>query len=360
MRTALFSQPEKSIWNELSIWNRSFNKILKADSINITNGKAPYKFRFILQKDKTSPLAIIYPSIAEGIYSNNSVTLSKIFYDAGYSVLIQGSHFQWEFINSMPDNYYPGLPKRDAGALRDVTTKISNFLSTKYGYNFSEKVFIGTSFGALTSLFLASMEFENNTLGNTKYISICPPVDLIYAMKQVDKISEEWNKLPEDFKKNTALTAAKVLKLYKEKNNIDFPINNLPFNDDEGKLITGFIMHQKLSDLIFTLENKQKNIYNQINNMNYQDYAKKYLLEGKTCDDIAYESSLHSISNYLRSGYNYKIYHSLNDYLTNTNQLKKLKQYTGRNSVLFDNGAHLGFLYRQEFIEDLKETITLK
>ena len=362
MRTALFSLPgvDDSIWNELSVWNRSFAKRIKTDEVNITDGKPNYRFKYILQKGN-SPLAIVYPSIGEGIDSSHSVLLGKIFYDAGYSVLIQGSNFHWEFIKSMPDNYYPGLPAQDAAALRDVTKKIVNHISKKHETDFSQTVFIGTSFGAITSLFLAAQEFENNTLGNTKYISICPPVDLIYAMKQVDKNSEDWNKSTEDFKQKVALTAAKVVKLYQSKKYIKEEINNLPFSEEEGKLITGFIMHQKLSDLIYTIENSQKNSYEKINNMGYQDYALNYLLANKkTCDDVAYESSLHSISNYLRMGYNYKIYHSLNDYLTNTNQLKRLKQYTGRNSVIFDNGAHLGFLYRQEFIEDLKETIALK
>ena len=49
-----------------------------------------------------------------------------------------------------------------------------------------------------------------------------------------------------------------------------------------------------------------------------------------------------------------------NDYLTNPNQLKRLKGYSKDKIVLFDNGAHLGFVYRKEFLDDLKTTISLK
>jgi ABC-type transporter lipoprotein component MlaA len=370
MRTALFqvSGVDKSIWNELSIWNRSFSKQIKTSSVNITEGKEDYNFRYILQKKcKKSPVAIIYPSIGEGINSGHSVLLAKLFYDAGYSVIIQGSHFQWEFVKSMPDKYYPGLPDTDAQNLRLVTSKILEKLSQKYGYEFDDKVIIGTSFGALAALFVGEKEYENSTLGNLKIISICPPVDLIYAMKQVDKNSQEWNKSPEDLKQKVALTAAKIVNLYNFKSeNIDFEINNLPFSEEEGKLITGFIMHQKLSDLIFTIENasksKKSDIYYVLNNMGYQDYAQKYLLSDnlQTCDDLTYEASLYSIENYLTHSHNYKIYHSLNDYLTNPFQLKQLKKSAGDNIVFLDNGAHLGFMYRKEFIEDLKNTISLK
>ena len=370
MRTALFALPgvDESVWNELSVWNRSFSKRIRTSSVNVVEGSDDYKYRYILQKDKKAPLAVIYPSIGEGIMSSHSVLLAKLFYDEGYSVVIQGSHFQWEFVKSMEKGYKPGLPARDAESLRLITSKIIDSLHEKYGCEFDEKVFIGTSFGALASLFLGDKEYKNNTLGKTRYIAICPPVELIYAMLQVDKNTQEWNKSPEDLKQRVAMTAAKVVKLYESRDSLGSTgeINSLPFSDEEAKLITGFIMHQKLSDLVFTMENGSKSaksdIYHVLNNMNYQDYAEKYLLseDDESVENIAYEASLYSVANFLENSDNYKIYHSLTDYLTNNKQLKKLKQYSQDKLVLIDNGSHLGFLYRQEFIDDLKETISLK
>ena len=130
MRTALFDFPElnKSIWNELSIWNRSFSKKIKTDTIAIFPDRDEYKFRYLLQKDKNAPLAIFYPSVGESVDSHHSTVFAKLFYDAGYSVLLQGSHFQWEFAKSMPEGYCPGIPARDADNLKLVTGKIINKL----------------------------------------------------------------------------------------------------------------------------------------------------------------------------------------------------------------------------------------
>lgn len=366
MRTALLNNPEvsKSIWNELSVWNRSFSNRIKTSKINVFEGNEDYSFRYILQKNTSiSPVAIIFPSIGEGINSEHSVILAKMFYDAGYSVIIQGSHFQWEFVKSMPKDYRPGLPAEDAKKIRLVTSKIIEKLTTKYNYTFEDKVFIGTSFGALETLFVGAEEYKNNTFGNSKYISICPPVELLYAMKQVDKNSEEWNNSPNEFKQKVASAAAKVIKFYTLKDSSDIQINNLPFSEYEAKLITGFLMHQKLSDLIFTMENSTKSkpnpdIYHRINNMGYEDYTKTYVLPaGYKIEDLAYDTSLYSIAYFLENSENYKIYHSVNDYLTNASQMKKLKQYSKDKLTLFDNGAHLGFLYRSEFLENLKQTI---
>ena len=365
MRTALFddNSVDKSMWNELSIWNRSFAKRIKTGSISIDDTREPYKYRYILQKDKTAPLVIMYPSIGEGSNAHHSVIFAKMFYDAGYSVIIQGSHFHWEFVKSMPDGYCPGIPSQDADYVKLVTSKIMESVCAKYGCNFREKVVVGTSFGAMATLFVAEKESKNNTLGINKFIAISPPIELVYALEQLDKNSEEFDKNSPEVKHKTAITAAKILQLSQLKENSDFKIDTLPFTDEESKLITTFILRQKLSDLIFTIENIAKNtktdFYQTVNNMSYRDYAEKYLLKNGmlTLDDIKYETGLYSLADYLTHADNYKIYQSFDDYFINKDQLVRLKTLAGKHLVCLNCGAHLGFLYRKEFIEALKHDI---
>ena len=367
MRTALFSLPDidKSIWSELSIWNRSFQSRIRTSSVEIYPDREKCKFRYIMQKDKSSPVVILYPSIGEGTMAHHSVVMAKLFYDAGYSAIIQGSHFHWEFMKSAPKDYRPGLPMKDAEQLRIATAKIIDKLENKYNTKFRKKVLLGTSFGAMTTLFIADKESKENTLDINKFIAINPPIELMFSLKELDKNNDEWNLNPNNLKHRTAVTAAKILSLVNKKDEPDFNIETLPFNEYEGKLITGFILRQKLSDVIFTIENSKKTdktaLYNMINNTSFHDYAKKYLIqdENKTLDDYSNQTSLHLVSNYLKTNNNYKIYHAVDDYLTNKNQLKKLKEYTGKNTTIMSNGGHLGFLYRKEFIDDLKNEIKL-
>ena len=365
MRTALFddNSVNKSMWNELSIWNRSFAKRIKTASISVDETREPYKYRYILQKDKTAPLVIMYPSIGEGSNAHHSIIFAKMFYDAGYSVIIQGSHFHWEFVKSMPKGYCPGIPSQDADYIKLVTSKIMESVCAKYGCDFREKVVVGTSFGAMATLFVAEKESKNNTLGINKFIAISPPIELVYALEQLDKNSEEFDKNSPEVKHKTAITAAKILQLSQLKENSDFEFDTLPFTDEEGKLITTFILRQKLSDLIFTIENIAKNtktdFYQTVNNMSYRDYAEKYLLKNGmlTLDDIKYETGLYSLADYLTHADNYKIYQSFDDYFINKEQLARLKTLAGKHLVCLNCGAHLGFLYRKEFIEALKHDI---
>ena len=122
------------------------------------------------------------------------------------------------------------------------------------------------------------------------------------------------------------------------------------------------IFHQKLSDLIYTIEQNnpdRKAVYENIYNSNFGDYIEKYLLVKYQKDELTEMTKLKSISNYLINKDNYKIFHSLDDYLTNKSQLTELKGFCDDKLFLFSNGSHLGFLYRDEFIAELKKEIKL-
>ena len=367
LRTILFEATgiNKSIWNKNSLWNRSFAKKIKSDSLVVHTDRDEYNYRYILQKDKKAPLAIFYPSIGEGVNSHHSEVFAKIFYDNGYSVLIQGSHFQWEFAKSMPENYRPGLPFQDVENLKLLTRKIIEKIEDKENCEFKSKILVGTSFGGMMTLFMGDSEYKNNTLNIEKFIAISPPIELVYAIQQVDDNSKELYKNQNCTKERVATIGAKVLQFKDKIKNSPSLIEQLPFNEEEGKLIVSFIMRQKLSDLVFTIENgeknKKSNIYDFINNLSYKDYAEKYLLSesGGILEDLVYDTSLFSVSDYLKTSNNYKIYESIDDFLINKNQLEILKSFSPNNIICLNNGSHLGFLYRKEFQDEFIKDIKL-
>lgn len=367
MRTALFDLKDnkKYFWNELSLWNRNFNKKIKTANVEISPNYPKYKFRYILQKEKQSPLAIIFPSIGEGVNNSHSAILAKMFYDEGYSAIILGSHFQWEFLKSVDNSHIPGSIQNDVRYINLLVNNIIKYLSQKYDRTFLERTALGTSLGAYSVLFLANEQYEKGANNIDKFIAICPPFELFYATAKIDKIIESWKNKPQDFKEILAQTTAKVMYAFKNKEEISKNMNNLPFTNYEAKLISGFIFHQKLSDLIYTIETKndpnknKKELYELIYNSNFKDYIEKYLLVNNTKEELENQNTLRAISNYLINKDNYKIFHSLDDYLTNKSQLKELKGFCDDKLILFNNGAHLGFLYRDEFISKLKDEIKL-
>lgn len=368
MRTAMFDNQKiyNSIWSEMSVWNRNFNKKLKIASINLNPERANYKYRYLLQKDKKSPLAILYPSIGEGITSEKSTILGKILYDEGYSVIIQGSSFNWEFIKSMPKDFRPGLPVHDSVYLKQATEKIINDLEKKKNYKFGTKILVGTSYGALTGLFVAAQDENDNNIGLSKCISINPPVKMFYSMDKMDKYSQDWKKFAPQIKEKTALATEKIIHVsnsISKKEIKDMP-ESMPFTEDEAKLIIGFIMKLKMYDVIFSIENckrcKKSGLYDKVNKMKFSDYANEYFAINNNYNQLDYENSLYSLVGFLNENKNYKIYHSVDDYFVNAEQLTWLKQQTKDQSVYFSNGSHLGELYRKEFLDQFKKDINFK
>lgn len=363
LRTMFFDQRNlnASKWSYLSVWNKSFHKKLKIGSVNLSLLKPDYQYRYLLQKDKSAPVAIFYPSIGENIRSAQTEALANMLYDEGYSVIMLGSSFNWEFVKSMPENYRPGLPAQDAYYMRNATSKILRNLDLKQ----NKKIVVGISFGALTSLFVDEQEQKENTIGVSKYVAINPPIQLLFAMKQLDSFCECWKKDPANLKDNAATASSKVMKLTKDIYDKRVKVEALPFNDDEAQLAISFAMRQKLTDLMFTIEKgstgNKSNLYSIINNTSFYDYAQKYLLstQNKTVEQADYDSSLYSISDFLKTSNNFRIYHTLDDCFTNTEQIKWLKNETKNKMVLFSNGGHLGYLYRKEFFDQIKADTSL-
>lgn len=367
LRTMIFDSQKlnDSAWAELSVWNKSFSKKLKTTSVQVTPSRQNYSYRYVLQKDKTAPMAILYPSIGEGIMSGQSTVFAKMLWDEGYSVVILGSPFQWEFTKSMPDKYAPGIPSEDAKQLRVLTSKVLGDLTAKKGAAPDKKILVGTSFGGLTGLFVASQEEEENTLGISNYISINPPIEIFYALNQLDKYCSDWQKAGGDLKLRTAIMARKVVQVSQGgyKKDPKDTVVELPFTENEAMLAISYVMKMKLSNLIFTLENGNKTdrklLYEKIYNMSFYDYSQKYLAtdQNKTIEQLKYDSSLYSIGKFLKKSGNYKIYQSLDDCFTNREQLGWLKNTTGEKTVLFSNGSHMGAFYRKEFQDLFKSEI---
>ncbi len=363
IRTALLeNNTKKKFWHEMSIWNRDFSKKIKSGYIEFSPNRSKYKYRYVLQKDKTSPVAIIFPSVGEGVDNSHNSYFAKMFYDDGYSVIILGSHFQWEFLKSLKKGYVVGNIKDDIKLVNFLIDNIVADLSKKYNRTFLSRVAFGTSLGAYCVMFLANNQYEIGANNIDYFVAVCPPFSLMFAIGELDKIINVWKQHPENMRDIFATTTAKVMRAYNEKEKITKNFTKLPFSNYEAKLISAFVFHQKISDLIYQIETDGENlstekskIYDLIYKMNFSDYVKKYLLVHYTYDELDKMNSFSSIQDYLINKDNYKIYHSLNDYLINKEQLKNLKTMCDKKLVLFNNGAHLGFMYRKEFLNELNK-----
>jgi len=357
MRTAVFDrQPEEeSMWLDISLWNKSFKNRFKSDSVRISETAPKYKYRYIMQDNENSPIAIIYPSIGENVQSAQATALAKIIYEQGYSILLMSNVFDWKFVRSMPGSYKPGITSSDAMHLRFTTAKILDRIIDKHDCEFREKIVVGTSLGAMHTLFMASQEETENLLGISRYICISPPVDILYAVNTIDSFIASWKDTDsETLKLKTALAASKIRDACGKKYDCHENII-MPFNESEAKLVVSFIAKQKLSDLIITLEKDsgldKDELYDEIFKMDFNDYLNKYFLAdpGKNIDSLDYAVNLYELEDFLKSSPNIHVFASKDDYLLSPEHVQWLKNTAKGKITIFSNGSHMGFLYRQEF-----------
>lgn len=369
IRTVLLTNNKKnSFWMEGSIWNRGFDKKLKTGCVGICPDRCKYKYKYILQKSKSSPLAIIFPSVGESADNSHNIYFADMFYKEGYSVVLLGSHFQWEFLKSIIKGHKIGNIDNDIKFINLLVNNIISDLSKKYNRAFLTRVAFGTSLGGYCVMFLANNQYDISAGNIDNFIAVCPPYSLIYAVDKIDKIIESWKIHPYNMEEKVAVVTAKVMRAYNERNKFYQNFSRFPFSLYEAKLICAFVFHQKLSDLIYQIETdgeektkSKKELYNLISTMNFKDYIDKYILVNYSIDKLKEITDFSAIQDYLINKDNYKIYHSMDDYLISKEDLRKLKQCCDDKLLLFSNGAHLGFMYRDEFLQELKnELIAIK
>ena len=77
-------------------------------------------------------------------------------------------------------------------------------------------------------------------------------------------------------------------------------------------------------------------IYSKIRGMNYEEYAKKYLIQNQNenIETLSEATNLFLLSDFLKNNDNYIIYHSLDDYLVNQKQLAELKKCCDNKIIL--------------------------
>jgi phospholipid-binding lipoprotein MlaA len=346
---------EKSGWMQISPWNRTFVNRFKESSIRLTEGKPKYEYRYILQKEKNSKLAIIYPSIGENIRSAQGTAIAKLLYENGYSVVIVSSSFDWKLARSLAYGYRPGFAPEDSSRLRTITSKIINKITKDSSREFSRRILVGTSLGAMHTLFAASQEEKENLLGISEYICISPPVDLLGSVLQLDKFLVNWKKFDnKDVRLRTALTYQKTVNNCTDKQEDSETLN---YSEDEAKFLASFNIKEKISDLIMTIEKDSKfsnqQLHKMIIKMGFYDYFDKYLLStaDQNIETLRYKSNLHSIENFLKNSKNIRIFSAQDDVIVNKNDLKWLKNVMNDRMTLYSNGSHQGYLYRSEFQE---------
>ena len=135
------------------------------------------RFKFSLAKQKKkAPLVLVIGGAGTGYNSIKLKRFQKIFYSAGYHVVLISSPTYPNFIVSASSSHIPGILQEDSEDVYRVIKKAYDKIKGKI--EVSEFYLAGYSLGATQAAYISKLDDEKNEIGFSKILMINPAVCL--------------------------------------------------------------------------------------------------------------------------------------------------------------------------------------
>ncbi|OGV39603.1 MAG: hypothetical protein A2020_02750 [Lentisphaerae bacterium GWF2_45_14] len=369
IRVEMFCVPEdhSSTWTDMSAWGGSFYSIARKKSVQVLPDHPELDYRLWLQ-DSIAPLAIILPGTGAHCSMPAAVALASLLYKDGFSAIIISGSFNYQFMESAGAHIVPGNPPDDAADVYNSLKAVIKDVENRYGKEkISGKSLVGLSMGGLHALFISSMDKGDNAINFDSFLAVDPPVDLLYASKQIDSVMNTWRNWPKDKINDEAIRGGTFyLAMLAGKIN---PADPLPLSNDEARLLIGASFRFGLSDTIYSIHRRhdfgiiktpyswfsRTALYKEIDNIDFYGYSETFLLQyyarenkGLTVEKMSGKGSLYSIADSLNANSKVRVIHTLNDFILRPEDPELLHSIFGERITFFDKGGHLGNLYTPE------------
>lgn len=317
------------------------------------------------QQSKEAPLALIIGGLGSNSPATNSSALGDIYIKAGYHVISLPNNLSFTYTTAISESALPGYMSRDSVEYYQFVQWLLNYAKTKKKMKISSIVVIGYSNGGLLASFLATLDRQQPIPLFKKILMINPAVDVMYGVQQLDYLNDVVGSKISLKMKNfimgciyseaiNLLTAkdpvAALFKLLKEKNfqthHIQWLIGSQyrdslrwilvysHFTQNRGFLKSPYSKYNlnDLEDEALTI-NFTKYMY---------DIVVPSLPETKTVRDFAYESSMYSQMESLRTDPRVFLFTNVDDFVLRPSDIQLLRDNFGPRLFLFPYGGHMG------------------
>lgn len=381
-----FVKNQASAWARLSPLYRTFYQKRSSGSVQILKDRPELNYHYWMQ-DNPADLLVIIPGTGENYVDMTPTAFANLFYNNGYSAVIISNAFNWEFMQAAGSVITPGYTPVDAADVRRALQMVIAEINKEYPGQIKRKVLIGSSMGALHTLFIADMDSKSNEMAYDRYIAVNPPVDLLYAMEQIDKyyaIGAKWKKDEIQLKMRKCIVSymrmlkqvdadaqpiaaginrRREVKMDVEKNKSGL----IDFEQDEAQFMIGLSFHMNLMEVIYSIYSRQKmgvikakdtwfdrrEIYAEIDKFNFDAYLHKFLLKeyekrlnrAVSAESLGSKAGLLPVADTLQNNQKIRVIHNADDFLLRPGDMDWLRTRLGNRMTVFSHGGHLGNLY---------------
>lgn len=332
---------------------------------------------------QAEPAGIVYvvPGLGSHRLDPQALTIAEMFYQEGFSVVTVSSTFTFDFMESASTVAVPGYAPSGARDLHAAIDAIDRQLDAKYPGRLRARALVGMSLGGFHALFIAGSTNggHEGLVAFDRIIAINPPVELDYAVDQVDAFFNIPLTMPEHEREEWV--ARTVNKAARAVFPTSLAVGEMPtFTTDEARFLIGLHFRFALHDVILAsqlrenlhvlktpLDARRRNgVTREILDFSYREYffafvAPYYM---KRHPDITSEPqlfdrmSLTTLAERFPDDGSVQVFTNANDFVLAPSDLETLGNLLGAENVhVRPEGGHLGTLIDTEAREAIRDCI---
>ncbi|MCS5421565.1 MULTISPECIES: serine/threonine protein kinase [Psychrilyobacter] len=341
-------------------------------------------FRFgLMAQDHEAPLTFLLAGTGSKYNSYKMLTMSRILYQNGFSVIMLPTSFDYNFIISASKTHAPGFLKRDSNEIYDIMKLALDKVKEKIQYK--ETYVTGFSLGGTTALVVGEIDSRKKHFDFKRIAAVNPTVNLYESAKILDDMLDDNIKSEEELDQllqkiilgimkygqvngSTKIDEAAIYSLFK----------HLNMEEKELKILIGAAFRfiaidvNYISDVmtksgVYTDPNKKitkfqsmSEYYSAINYSNFQNYIErigfktyKKLDKTLTMEKMIENSSLKTIENYLKEAENIGVFTNEDELILTPDNLKYLKETMGSRIKIYPHGGHCGNMFYEDNIASM-------
>lgn len=344
------------------------------------------KFTYRLQTKKTAPVVFLLPGTGGSARSPGVLFLAEKLFNLGYTTITVDNGFSWQFAVAGSSTGLPGYTPQDAKDLYRGLQAITRSLKTQQELRPSSYSLAGYSLGASQSLFLQNLDEQKKSFNFEKVLMINPPVDLLYAVTQLDRLYQAGEKLSPNRQAAVYSKTLEAGSAFLDKkssasvSDIDYlqkVFDQLQFNTTDMSYLIGGSFRDSLRDVIFASQQvhdlkilkspvtryRRNMRYEESRRFSFNEYMRRFVFasvqtqknKDYTIEDMNREVSLYQFEQQIMSRKNLFLVHSQDDFILKSEDVGWLKEKFGNRALIFPYGGHCGALNFPQFSDHLTQ-----
>lgn len=389
---------DSSIWSDLSLWNGEFYYSGQRREVPVFKNRPDLKYKVFYQDDKTAPLCIILPGTGTSFMSVEMTAQAKEFYDEGYTVAILPNSFSAIFYESASSSKLPGYLPNDVLDIQRAIHAVIQDLTLNKKCQFSQKILVGTSLGAMQTLAIAAHEDNPYNLKFDQYIAFSPPVELKFALESVDSANKSFYAFSDSERfdvlssvlakylvaKPMAKAFSQMVLVMRQDSRLApyLPKENDPsivvsaLSDTEAQMLVAYNFSFIFQDLLacatferyfedsqFDLNKSKTQLYRDFTKVNFNVYTQKLLPKAiaqaglsLSTQDLIDANNLMLLEEKLKNRSDIVVFHAANDFIASDAHRKWLELIFPA-TIIYPVGGHLGYFYHPVHIKNIHKHV---